>query len=96
MSRRDDILRRHRETIRAAAVRRKASSISLAGSTARGVDRPDSDVDFVCEWAPGASLFDASGLLVELEELLGCTVDIASARMLEQPYTSMLDDAIPI
>lgn len=96
MSRRDDILGRHRETIRAAAARRKVSSIALVGSAARGVDDPDSDVDFVCEWAPGASLFDASGLLVELEDLLGCSVDITSARMLEPPYTSMLDDAITI
>lgn len=96
VSRRDDILGCHREAIRAAAARRKASSIALAGSTAHGIDSPDSDVDFVCEWTPGASLFDASGLLVELEELLGCTVDIMSARMLEPPYTSMLDDAIPL
>lgn len=96
MSRRDDILGRHREAIRVAAARRKATSIALAGSTARGTDGPDSDVDFVCEWASGASLFDASGLLVELEELLGCAVDISSARMLEPPYTSMLEDAIPI
>ena len=96
VSRRDEILGRHRDAIRNAAARRKASSISLAGSVARGTDSPGSDIDFVCEWAPGASLFDASGLLVELEELLGCPVDISSARMLEPPYTSLLDDAIAL
>ncbi len=96
MSRRDEILGRHRETIRAAAARSKATSISLAGSVARGADGPGSDVDFVCEWAADASLIDASGLLIELEELLGCTVEISSARMLEPPYTSMLEDAIHI
>ncbi|WP_423922900.1 nucleotidyltransferase family protein [Candidatus Poriferisodalis sp.] len=94
MARRDEILGCHREAIRSAATRNKATSIALVGSVARGSDGPDSDVDFVCEWAPDASLFDASGLLAELEELLGCSVEISSARMLVPPYTSMLDDAI--
>ena len=96
MSRRDDILGRHRAAIRDAAARGKATSIALAGSVARGTNGPDSDVDFICEWAPDARLFDASGLLVELEEILGCTVDISSARMIEPSYVAMLEDAIQI
>ena len=68
----------------------------LVGSVARGTDRADSDGDFLCEWAPGTTLLDMAGLEVELEDLLGCRVQLISARMLEPPYTSMLGDAMPL
>ena len=39
MSRREEILVKHREAIRSAASRHRARSIALAGSVARGDDR---------------------------------------------------------
>ncbi|WP_420445464.1 nucleotidyltransferase family protein [Candidatus Poriferisodalis sp.] len=94
MSRRDVILDRHREAIRAVAAKHNASSIALAGSVARGADGPDSDCDFVCEFAPGTTVIDVIGLEMDLVEMLGCHVEVCSARALQAPYTSMLDDAI--
>ena len=77
-----------------AAARNNASSIALAGSVARGTDGPDSDC--VCEFAPGTTLLDIAGLELDLIDLLGCEVDVCSARALEPPYDSMLEDAITL
>ena len=71
MSRREEILVKHREAIRSAASRHRASSIALVGSVARGDDTDASDYDFLTDFLPGATLFDMAGLKVELEDLLG-------------------------
>ena len=96
VSRREEILDQHGAAIRAAARRHKASSISLVGSVARGTDDPGSDCDFVCEFAPGADLFDLVRLRRELVQLLGCNVDVCSQRALSGRYRSMLEDAIAV
>ncbi|WP_423921131.1 nucleotidyltransferase family protein [Candidatus Poriferisodalis sp.] len=96
MSRREEILARHRNAILDAARRHNASSIALAGSVARGTDHDESDGDFVCTFDPGTTLLDVAALQRELRELLGCDVDVSSAKALEPPYTSMLRDAISL
>ena len=93
MSRRDDVLIKHREAIRQAAARRKADSIALVGSVARG---DDSDYDFLAHFAKGASLFDLAGLQLDLQELLGRDVDVISVGGLKGKHRSMLDDAITL
>ncbi len=45
---------------------------------ARGDEHPDSDVDFLVEFAPGSSLFDLVRLQEELCALLGLHVDVVS------------------
>lgn len=95
MSRRQQILDLHGAAIRAAAQRHNASSIALVGSVARGADGPDSDCDFVCEFVPGADLFDLIRLRRELARLLGCNVDVCSRRALSGRYASLLEDAVP-
>ena len=55
-ARRDDVLGKHREAIRAAAARNKVASIALVGSVARGDDSDDSDYDFLARFKDGASL----------------------------------------
>jgi uncharacterized protein with HEPN domain len=46
------------------------------GSVARSEDLADSDVDFLVECAPGASILDQIHLENDLRELLGCSVDV--------------------
>jgi len=96
VSRRNAILHRHREAIRAAASRNNASSIALAGSVARGTDATHSDCDFVVEFADGATMLDMAGLELDLIDLLGCEVDVCARRALQPPYDSMLEDAITL
>ncbi|MCY3849823.1 MAG: nucleotidyltransferase domain-containing protein [Acidimicrobiaceae bacterium] len=96
MSRRDDILRLHREAIRASAIRHNARSISLVGSVARGEDVEGSDYDFLADFLPGTSYFDITRLKRELEELLGGAVDIAIHSSLRESHRGMLHDAIAL
>lgn len=96
MGRRDDVLVKYREAIRQAAARRKADSIALVGSIARGEDHDDSDYDFLARFTDGASLFDLAGLQLDLEELLGREVDVISVGGLKGKHRGMLDDAITL
>lgn len=82
--------------VTAAAANHKTTSIALVGSVARGTDRPDSDCDFLCEFAPGTTPLDVAGFESELKELLGCKVQISTESALASPYDSTLDDAIPL
>ena len=68
----------HRDAIHEIAARHRAQSVSVFGSVARGDDGPASDIDFLVEFAPGASLLDLMRIQDDLEELLGCSVDVVS------------------
>lgn len=70
--RRDDILR--------AAERRGARNVRIFGSVARGDNDAASDVDFLVEMEAGRTLFDLSGLLLDLESLLHVPVDVVTER----------------
>ncbi len=71
-----ELVEQRRDDIKAAAARHKGRSIAIFGSVARGEERPDSDIDFLVEFASGSSLFDLVRLKEELGELLGCSVDV--------------------
>lgn len=71
-------LRRHRDEVLRIASLNRATNVRVFGSIARGEDRPDSDVDLLVTFEPGASLFDQAGLIEDLEKLLGRHVDLVS------------------
>jgi predicted nucleotidyltransferase len=50
----------------------------IYGSRVRGDHKEDSDLDMVVELPEGASLLDLAGIKVDLEELLGLTVDVTT------------------
>ena len=62
-----------------AAARYGVSRIGVFGSVARGEQRADSDVD-ICYEGRALSLLTADQFQSELEELLGCRVDIVRLR----------------
>ncbi len=62
MSRRDEVLVKHRKAFVAAAKRSKARSIALVGSVAREEDTAESDYDFLVDFKKGVTLFDIGGL----------------------------------
>jgi hypothetical protein len=79
----DEILRtltRHSTTIRSFGARR----LGLFGSQARGEASPDSDLDFLVEFEPGAKTFDNYMDLKEfLEDLFGRKVDLVVSEVLK-------------
>ena len=86
-----------RDQILQAAAKRGVKRIRLCGSMARGDAGPDSDVDFLVEFEPGRSLLDHGGLLMDLQELLGCDVHIISEGSLKPRYRErVLGEAAPL
>jgi len=69
-------LRRHRDSIHAIGKRYGVRSIQLFGSVVRGDAGSRSDIDFLVDIEPGRSLMDQAGFMLDVEELLGCPVDV--------------------
>ena len=59
--------------------------LSVFGSAARGEMRPDSDIDLLVEFIPGAKvdLVDYAGLMLDLSKLIGRKVDLVSKKGLK-------------
>jgi predicted nucleotidyltransferase len=79
---RNEQVKRNREQILRLAKRYGVTDIRVFGSTAREDDTYVSDIDFLVELEPDRSLFDVGGLLMELETLLGCKVDVLTEKSL--------------
>ncbi len=62
--------------------RRGVVRASMFGSVARGEASPVSDVDFLVEFEQGRTLLDLAGLGLDLKEVLGCDVDVATPNSL--------------
>jgi uncharacterized protein len=67
---------RRREDILRVAASRGARNIRVFGSVARGDNDAASDLDFLVDLEPGRTLFDLSGLLLDVEALLETSVDV--------------------
>jgi len=72
----------HRAEILRIAARHGARNVRVFGSVARGEADERSDVDFLVEFETGRSLFDHAALLLDLEQLLECEVDVITERAL--------------
>ena len=92
-----EILKGKREEIFRIAARHGAHNVRIFGSVARGEAMSDSDLDVLVDLEPGRSLFDHAGLLLELEEFLGCKVDVITERGLRPRVRDrVLREAVPL
>jgi uncharacterized protein len=73
----------HRDQILALARAHMATNVRVFGSLARGEDDDASDIDLLVDLEPGADLVDLAALDIELEQLLGHSVDVVPARLLK-------------
>lgn len=86
-----------REEIFGLARRYRTEAVRVFGSVARGENRLNSDVDLLVRTGPGCSLFDLGGLLEDLQELLGCRVDLVVEDGLKPHFREqVLREAIPL
>ncbi|HXJ42994.1 MAG TPA: nucleotidyltransferase family protein [Bryobacteraceae bacterium] len=74
-------LRQHEQQLRASGV----TALRLFGSTARGDQRPDSDIDILASFDESRrlSLLDLVGIQLQLEELLGSPVELVEEGTLK-------------
>ena len=90
-------LRRQKDRIVALAERHGAHNVRVFGSLARGQANPESDVDLVVDFERGRSLMDHGELMMDLEEVLGCRVEVVSERGLRDRFRArVLADAVPL
>ena len=80
----DELIARRDELLRVARSH-GAVRVRVFGSTLRGEDRPDSDVDLLVEVEPGRTLLDVIGFEQDVEELLARPVDVVTEGGLS-PY----------
>ena len=71
-----DEIKKQKKDILALAAKYGAFDVRVFGSVARGQDDANSDVDFLVDLEQGRSLLDLGGLLYDLQNLLGCSVDV--------------------
>ena len=87
----------HQAAVREAAIRFRTTNPRVFGSVVHGTDREGSDLDLLVDALPGATLFDLGGLQVELEELLGVSVDLLTPGDLPPKFRDqILSEARPI
>ena len=79
-----DLLKEKRSDILSIATEHGAYNIRIFGSVAREEADSYSDVDFLVDMEPGRSLLDLGGLLMDLQELLGCPVDVTTEEGLRE------------
>ncbi len=86
-----------RDEILSSAARHGARNVRIFGSVARGEATADSDLDVLVDLEPGRSLLDLGGLLIELQELLGCRVDVVTEQGLRPRLRErVLREAVPL
>jgi predicted nucleotidyltransferase len=60
------------------------STAALFGSVVRGQDDDTSDIDILVNYNADVTLLDVAGLQFELEQILGCKVDLVSEKFLHR------------
>jgi predicted nucleotidyltransferase len=91
------LLKQNRENILEIAARHGAYDVRVFGSVARGEADEKSDIDILVSFEPGRSLFDHAGLMLDLEALLGCKVDVVSDKGLRPRLRErVLKDSVAI
>src|SRR5665213_3221188 len=77
-----ELLHEKREDILRIANCHGALNVRVFGSISRGESGPNSDVDFLVDVGPQHSSWFPAGLIVDLEDLLGRRVDVATSEAL--------------
>jgi predicted nucleotidyltransferase len=72
------LLQEKRQEVLQIAERYGVRNIRVFGSTVRGEDRPDSDIDLLVRMEDARDLFDFIGFKLDIADLLGKKIDLIS------------------
>lgn len=84
------LLARHRDEVLRIARDHGGRDVRVFGSVARGTDTPESDIDLVITLPPETSLMTLAHIERDISAVLGCRVDVVSARNLRESVAERL------
>lgn len=93
-----DLLEDKREEILTIAAKHGAFNVRVFGSVARGEAGEQSDIDFLVDYSlDRISAWFPAGLVLDLENLLGRKVDVATEKALKERIRErVLKEAVPL
>lgn len=90
-------LQAHRAIIRNVVERYHAKNPRVFGSVLHGDDEEGSDLDLLIEPTQETTLMDVASIQVELEKILGVSVDVLTPRALPDRFRQIvLNEAVPV
>jgi len=90
-------LQAHRAAIRSVVERHRACNARVFGSVLHGDDQEGSDLDILIDPTPATTLMDVARIQVELENLLGVSVDVLTPKALPDKFRhQVLAEAAPV
>jgi uncharacterized protein len=93
----EELLKGKREATLRICAKHGARNVRRFGSVARGEADEQSDIDLIVELDPERSLLDHAALWLELQDLLGCKLDVVSDRGIKPRIRErVLREAIPL
>jgi uncharacterized protein len=90
-------LQENRAAIRLVVERHRARNARVFGSVIHGADQEGSDLDILIDPTPNTTLMDVARIQVELEKLLGVTVDVLTPKAIPDKFRGqVLAEAVAI
>jgi uncharacterized protein len=91
------VLEMHRADIRRIVAAHRAKNARVFGSVVHGEDTEDSDLDILIDPTPDTTLMDVAAIQVELQCLLGVSVDVLTPRALPDAFRNrVISEAVPV
>ena len=78
----------HRAAIRSVVAAHRACNARVFGSVIHGLDTEGSDLDIIVDPTPETTLMDVAAIQVELQRLLGVSVDVLTPKALPEAFRS--------
>ena len=78
-----DLVKKRKDDILKLANKHGAYNVRVFGSVVRDEAIEGSDIDFLVDFRPEAGLLEWSALWIDLEDLLGHKVDVATEKVLK-------------
>lgn len=92
-----EALAANRAAIRRVVTAHRACNARVFGSVLRGQDADGSDLDLLVDPTPETTLMDVAAIQVELERLLGVSVDVLTPKALPDAFRGVvLAEAVPV
>ena len=92
-----EALRSHSAAIRSVVAAHRACNARVFGSVLRGRDTEQSDLDILVDPTAKTTLMDVAAIQVELEKLLGVSVDVLTLKDLPAKFRDTVrQEARPI